>query len=405
VKKLFLVPLVILILAGLIFAGCSSKTSNTAASNTTPQTLKIGALFGLTGFFSGFDAVQADEAQLAAKMINDAGGIKVKGQQYNIQLVTYDFKSTMDGVTAGANQLVFQDKVNYLIAPSAFFSPPTKDITEPNKVLRGLTFITGTPQELSAGMKYTFLAHNSALEHALTNIKYIKQAYPNVKTVAVLHPDDGNQDYVFSHVKPMLEANGINVVGDLITFANETVDFSPIASKAIALKPDLIFLANGTPPHCGSLLKAVRQAGSTLPFCYSGDSAPTDIIALAGADSATNYFGTGMYNGAPNTPALMQQIIDARYKAANGPISIHAQAINVLYMFKQGIEKADSLDTTAVANALEGLSSINTVYGTAKLGGLQTYGIKHAFSHPDQVWTITNGKPAFGAWIDVSPMP
>lgn len=402
-KKLVLVPLAVLLLAGLILAGCSSSTTST--TNAAPQTLKIGALFGLTGFFSGFDAVQADEAQLAADIINNSGGIKVQGQQYNIQLVTYDFKSTMDGVTAGANQLVFQDKVKYLIAPSAFFSPPTKDITEPNKVLRGLTFITGTPQELAAGMQYTFLAHNSALEHALTNIKYIQQTYPNFKTAVVLHPDDGNQDYVFQHVKPMLAAAGISVAGDLITFANETVDFSPIASKVIALKPDLIFLANGTPPHAGGLLKAVRQAGSNLPFCYSGDSAPTDIIALAGADSATNYFGTGMYNGAPNTPPLMQQIIDARYKAANGPISIHSQAIDVLYMFKQGIEKANSLDTTAVASALESLSSINTPYGAANLGGLQTYGIKHAYSHPDQVWTIMNGKPAFGAWIDVSPMP
>jgi branched-chain amino acid transport system substrate-binding protein len=402
VKKFILLPLVVLVLASLILAGCSSTATSTSVA---PQILKVGALFGLTGFFSGFDAVQADEAQLAVDLINSAGGVKVQGQQYNIQLVTYDFKSTMDGVTAGANQLVFQDKVKYLIAPSAFFSPPTKDITEPNKVLRGETFITGTPQELGPDMTYTFLAHNSALEHALTNIKYIQKTYPNVKTVVVLHPDDGNQDYVFQHVKPMLTQAGISVVGDLITFANETVDFSPIASKALALKPDLIFLANGTPPHAGSLLKAVRQAGSNLPFCYSGDSAPTDIIALAGAPAATNYFGTGMYTGAPNTPPLMQQILDQRYAQAKGPISLHAQAINVLYMFKQGIEKANSLDTTAVRDALAQMDTITTPYGTAHLGGLQTYGIKHAYSHPDQVWTLVDGKPVFGAWIDVSPMP
>jgi hypothetical protein len=43
--------------------------------------------------------------------------------------------------------------------------------------------------------------------------------------------------------------------------------------------------------------------------------------------------------------------------------------------------------------------------GTAKLGGLKTYGIKHAYSHPDEIWTLVNGKPVFGAWIDDSPMP
>ncbi len=342
---------------------------------------------------------------MAASIINAGGGIKVQGQQYNIQLVVYDFKSDINAVTAGANQLVFQDKVKFMIAPSAFFSPPTKDITEPNKVIRGLTFITGTPQELSAGMDYTFLCHNSALEHALTNIKFIQQKYTTVKTVAFLHPDDGNQQYVFDHVKPMLQAAGITVKGDMITFANDQVDFTPIATKVLNLKPDMIFLANGTPPHCGSLLKAVRQLGSNLPFCYSGDSAPTDVIALSSASSATNYFGTGMYNGAPNTPPLMQQIIDARYKTAGGPTSIHSQAINVLYMFKQAIEKANSLDTTAVKNAWEQMPTMETPYGTAHQGGLKTYGIQHAYAHPDQVWQLVDGKPVFGAWIDVGAMP
>jgi branched-chain amino acid transport system substrate-binding protein len=383
----------------------TTQTTSTTSTTAPPQTLKVGALFGLTGFFSAFDAVQAAEAQVAVDIINSGGGIKVNGQQYNIQLITYDFESNMDGVAAGANELVFQDGVKYMIAPSAFFSPPTKDITEPNKVIRGETFITGTPQELSAGMDYTFLCHNSALEHALTNIQYIKQAYPNVKTVAFLHPDDGNQGYVFDHVKPMLDKAGISVVGDLITFANETVDFSPVASKAIALKPDMIFLANGTPLHAGDLLKAVRQAGSDIPLVYSGDAAPTDILAIAGADAGTNYFGTGIFNGAPNTPPLMQQIIDKRYAQAGGPISLHAQAINVLYMFKQAIEKANSLDTTAVKNAWESMSTMETPYGTAHQGGLETYGINHAYAHPDQVWTLVAGKPVFGAWIDIGAMP
>jgi branched-chain amino acid transport system substrate-binding protein len=368
------------------------------------QTLKIGGLFGLTGFFSGFDQVQAQEAQVTADIINEGGGIKVKGKQYNIQLITYDFKSTMDGVAAGANKLIFQDGVKFMIAPSAFFSPPTKDIAESNKVIRGLTFITGTPQELGAGMNYTFLCHNSAFEHALWSIKYLKQAYPKVKSVVWLHPDDGNQAYVFEKEKGYLARAGYSVIGDMMTFANETADFSPVAMKIVAAKPDAIFMANGTPPHAGNLLKAVRQLGSDLPFVYAGDVAPTDIIAIAGASAANNFFAPGTYKGAPKTPPLMQKIIDRIY-AKYGERSIHMQAINVLYAFKQAIEKANSLDTTEVKNAWEKMDSMEFPSGKAKLGGLKTYGIKHAYSHPDEIWTIVNGKPVFGAWVDESPMP
>lgn len=391
---------VVVILAVLFLVTICFESTEAAEA----QTLKIGGLFGLTGFFSGFDQVQAQEAQITADIINEGGGIKVKGQPYNINLIAYDFKSTMDGVAAGANKLIFQDGVKFMIAPSAFFSPPTKDIAESNKVIRGETFITGTPQELSAGMSYTFLCHNSAFEHALWSIKYLKQAYPKVKSVAWLHPDDGNQAYVFEKEKVYLTQAGYSVVGDMITFANETADFSPIATKIVAAKPDAIFMANGTPPHAGNLLKAVRQLGSDLPFVYAGDTAPTDIIAIAGANAANNFFAPGTYKGAPNTPPLMQKIIDRIY-AKHGERSIHMQAINVLYAFKQAIEKADSLDTTVVKNAWEKMDTMEFPMGKAKLGGLKTYGIKHAYSHPDEIWTLVNGKPVFGAWVDESPMP
>jgi branched-chain amino acid transport system substrate-binding protein len=382
-----------------------SATRNYASAEATQaKTIKIGGLFGLTGFFSAFDQVQAQEAKVTADIINEKGGIKVKEQHYNIKLITYDFKSTMDGVAAGANKLVFQDGVKFMIAPSAFFSPPTRDICESNKIIRGQTFITGTPQELGPGMDYTFLCHNSAFEHAIWSIRYLKKAYPNVKSVVWLHPDDGNQAYVFEKEKEYLQQAGYTIIGDMVTFANETADFSPIAIKIVGAKADGIFMANGTPLHAGNLLKAVRQLGSDLPFVYAGDTAPTDIIAIAGPDASYNFFSPGTYNGAPNTPPLMQEIIDRIY-ANYGERSIHMQAVNVLVAFQQAIEAANSLDTTDVKNTWEKMDTMEFPSGTAKLGGLKTYGIKHAYSHPDEIWTLVDGKPVFGAWIDESPMP
>jgi branched-chain amino acid transport system substrate-binding protein len=390
----------IAILAVLLIVPIVAKSTEAA----DVKTLKIGGLFGLTGFFSAFDQVQAQEAQITADIINENGGIKVKGQRYNIKPIFYDFKSTMDGVSAGANKLVFQDGVKFMIAPSAFFSPPTREIAESNKVIRGETFITGTPQELGPGMEYTFLCHNSAFEHALWSIKYLERAYPNVKSVAWLHPDDGNQAYVFEKEKGYLQQAGYSIVGGMMTFANETADFSPIAMKIVSAKPDAIFMANGTPLHAGNLLKAVRQLGSDLPFVYAGDTAPTDIIAIAGAPAAYNFFAPGTYKGAPNTPLMMQAIIERIYDKY-GERSIHMQAVNVLFAFKQAIEAANSLDTTDVKNVWERMDTIEFPSGTARLGGLKTYGIKHAYSHPDEIWTLVDGKPVFGAWIDESPMP
>ncbi len=395
---LSVLTLILLLSVVTLTAGCKS------APSTEAQTLKIGGLFGLTGFFSDFDQVQLQEAELAVEMINADGGVKVKGQQYNIELISYDFKSTMDGVNAGANQLIFQDKVKFMIAPSAFFSPPTADIAESNEVIRGLTFITGMPQELGPAMNFTFLCHNSTLEHAKTNIAYLKKAYPNVKKIAFLHPDDGNQDFVFGKVKPMLDEAGLSVSGDMVLFANEIADFTPIVTKTLAQNPDAIFLANGVTFHFANCLKTVRQSGSDVLVIGSGDAAPTDMLAIAGAENSTYYFGTGLYQGAPDTPKLAQTIIDRIY-SQYGERSIHCQAVNVLYMMKQAMEKAGSLDTKEVRDAWVKMATMETPYGTAHQGGLQTYGTKRAYAHPDQVWELSNGQPKFGAWIDIGAMP
>ncbi len=423
-KKFIPVVLVIAVVLALILGGCSTSPTSTAPTSaaptsaaptsaaptqatqtaSAPKILKIGALFGLTGFFSEQDQMQLQEVEVVSDMINAAGGVKVQGQQYNIEVVSYDFKSTMDGVAAGANQLVYQDKVQFMLAPSAFFSPPTKDTTEPNKVLRMLTWILGTPQELGPDMPYTFLPRDAHPDEFRACLKYAKQAYPNVKTIAYLFPDDGMQDIVYPKDKKVLEEYGYEVVGGLNLHALETTDFAPIASKLVSLKADAIIHGAGTTMHTASLLKAVRQLGSDTLVMHSGDSNPADVITIAGATYSNNFLSPGLNKDAPNMPPLMQEIISKVYAKA-GEKTLRMQAVNGLYAFVQGIQAANSLDTTAVKDALEKMDSIQTPYGTARKGGLQTFGIAHSFSHPNQVWALVNGKPVFGGWIDNGPLP
>jgi branched-chain amino acid transport system substrate-binding protein len=389
-------------------ASTTAPAPTTAPASTTtpsaPQILKIGALFGLTGFFSDYDSVQSQEADIAVAKINSEGGIKVQGQQYNIQLVSYDFKSTMDGVTAGANQLVFQDKVKYMLAPSAFFSPASKDITEPNKVFRGETMITGTASELGPGMDYTFLGHSAHFDRTQIILKYLKANYPNVKTLAYLYPEDGTQDYIFSKDKVFFDKFGYTVLGGVITFDNAATDFSPVVSRVVATGADAMFFGNGIVFHAGNVLKTMRQMGSKMIIASTLDASPDDVMAIAQQSNASGYFSEGLISGAPNTPPLMQQYLDL-FAAKYGKRSAHMQTVNVLYMIKQAIEKANSLDTTVVKDALAQMDTIDTPYGPAHLGGLQTYGIKHAFSHQESIWEFVNGQAKFGGWFDPGAEP
>ena len=84
---------------------------------------------------------------------------------------------------------------------------------------------------------------------------------------------------------------------------------------------------------------------------------------------------------------------------------MHLQIVNSIFEFAQVIQKANSLDTTVVRDTWEKLDTLETPYGIGRVGGLKTYGIKHAVSHRMPVQIVENGTPKFATWIDVGIVP
>ena len=74
------------------------------------------------------------------------------------------------------------------------------------------------------------------MANAITAAKYLKKAYPNVKKIVLVHPDDGVVPVVFPIMKGLMEANGLTVLGEMVRYPNEMQDFSPIASKINSYK-------------------------------------------------------------------------------------------------------------------------------------------------------------------------
>ncbi len=95
-------------------------------------------------------------------------------------------------------------------------------------------------------------------------------------------------------MKASAEALGLTIVGDIIGFAPPTVDFTPIAQKAVARDADAIMLGNGSPDYMGQTLKAARTMGYTKPIFVCSMTPPQDIMKIAGPEASTNFFGHGI---------------------------------------------------------------------------------------------------------------
>ena len=196
--------------------------------------------------------------------------------------------------------------------------------------------------------------------------------------------------------KNTLQNEGLSSVGDLVSYSNDTQDFSPVAEKVNAAKDaDAVLYGNGLSTHIGSVIKGLRELGNkklVITFCAS---TLQDAVNVAGKEATKNViFAATNPNDRTNTP-LMNELtkkITTKY-GANTPIWI--QDANSLWILKQVIEAAQSFDPTAVKNKWEAMDKVETFYGTGRMCGDVMYGIKHhVVAHPQAYETLKDGKLA-----------
>jgi branched-chain amino acid transport system substrate-binding protein len=394
-KKLFLVFLVFVLVSGLVLSSSAKAAS--------VQTLKIGALLSLTGWFTFEDTWDDGDLKIVAQMINDRGGLTIKGQKYNVEVVAEDCKSSFDGYTTAATKLVLDHKVKFVVGPNAFFSLASTPILEQNKVLHVSGYNTLQPGEMDANTPLAFLGYDSPVSCHKAGYMALLREFPKVKNVALFAADDASIKYTLPHLKNTLAKMGLNMVGDVVLFPNETTDYSPFVAKLNAIsQADAYANVLASTPACGNILKGLRSLGNQKPVLVS-TYAP-DTVAIAGKEASHN--AICLLSLTPNQPGKNPPLIDEAYKRGKPGRQWFGCAPNALWILAQVIQAADSLDPAVVKAKWESMDTVSTLYGKGTFGGDTTYGLKHhAVSHPLPYAKLVNGTVVDGGWIDPGPLP
>ena len=79
------------------------------------DTVKIGMLYWVTGPGSSLGPIQMQSAKLAVKEMNDAGGVKIGGKKYKIEVIERDDESKPDVGIRRVNELVQDNKVHAVV--------------------------------------------------------------------------------------------------------------------------------------------------------------------------------------------------------------------------------------------------------------------------------------------------
>ena len=370
----------------------------TQGSAADAKTLRIGVTAPLTGPSSTAGIPSVRITQLAAEWINAKGGVAIKGEKYKVELIIEDEKDTIDTAITTANKLVQFHKVNFMVGT---ISPPSAaamaSVTEPAHVVRSIWHGEGSPMEVNAKTPYTFRVPVVPRDFAPSLLNYQTKAYPNAKKVGILFIEGQATDFLLEKVKKDIEAAKLIVAGaDMYDVT--TKDFYPVITKVLNSKPDALY-CTALPHLMGGILKTARELGYAGPIFNLSPTSPGTVRGIAGKSNATDCILPAPDVDSPKmTPMLkdIRKMCMEKYKECNFD---YTRQWDSFWWLIQAIEKAQSLDPTAVAKTWEKMDRFESSAGPGKMGGQQSYGINHIGVLPFAVTRLNKGEMEHIDWF------
>lgn len=237
------------------------------------QTIKIGALFSVTGPPSFLGEPERNAAKMVVDEINAKGGVKGK----KLELIVYDTGGDATKAVQAANRLIKEDKVVAIIGPST---------TGESMAIAPIADKENIPMiSCAAGSKITdpvkpFVfktAQNDGLAVAKIYEHLAKKKIPKVAIVTV-------SDSFGSSGREQLKANaakfGIQIAVD-DTFGPKDTDMTSQLTKIRASDAKAIIVW-GTNPGPAVIAKNIKQLGIKLPVFMSHGVSSKKFIDLAG---------------------------------------------------------------------------------------------------------------------------
>jgi branched-chain amino acid transport system substrate-binding protein len=357
--KLFIVSLVMALVVTMV----SKLTVSNAAAEE--KVLKIGTLAPLT-LKEGVEIKRWME--LFAKIVNEKGGWKIGNDTYKLQSIVYD-GAMRDAAKAraAAERLVFQDGVKIMVSNWGEMPNQTATITEPNKVLwLGCDFTDAT---IKPDLKYFIRASGVYFARGLS---YVIQkdfmARGAQREISV------NSDTESGRVGNVLWGEAAKLAGMKVipglTYPPDTADFGPVATKIVALKPDLVELSFVTGDQITNIIAALKDAG------YKGFISPANlnptILANTIAKVGKEYVEGMEYNnfdprGVHNDPK-MQALID-RYMKEYGEFRYEGVFwVGPWFIFEDAVQATKSVDVEVLRKYLtESKNGVMTLGGYSQL--------------------------------------
>jgi len=207
------------------------------------------------GFDDGLDAA----ALAGAEIINEDGGFEIGGEKYDIEIVSLDTKQNPRVAIAGAERLVYQEGIKYIIGPNV--DDTTRAVLPVLEKAGAFNICYGWHRALfTPPSKNTALGMIAGYQSAPVIYKYLKEQR-GVKSLACVPRNDASGLNSRDSCVTAADQLGIKITSSDSTYEPNTSDFFPIMGRIIGQNPDLIVLSGVAPSDAPLLIRAARELG------------------------------------------------------------------------------------------------------------------------------------------------
>ena len=297
----------------LFLVGFVLLTFGVTTSQAANKVLKIGHIGVMSGPAASWGLINKYSALAGAEIINEDGGFEIGGEKYDIEIVSLDTKQDPRVAIAGAERLVYQEGIKYIIGPNV--DDTTRAVLPVLEKAGAFNICYGWHRELfTPPSKNTALGMIAGYQSAPVIYKYLKEQR-GVKSLACVPRNDASGLNSRDSCVAAADQLGIKITSSDSTYEPNTSDFFPIMGRIIGQNPDLIVLSGVAPADAPLLIRAARELG--YKGLMSTETAmDANIITEIAGEMANGYISVGGASAPELRTDEMKRFIERYSKVA-----------------------------------------------------------------------------------------
>ncbi|UCF90109.1 MAG: ABC transporter substrate-binding protein [Desulfobacterales bacterium] len=357
------------------------------------EVVKIGYNAPLSGPAAAWGLPGLEGVGIWLEEVNGAGGIKAGDKTYQVEIVKFDNEGDAGKALLGARKLILEDKVVAMLMLGGAESAVVQPFVTKEKII---TFVL-IASDIAKDRPYLMDVTDNFPVYHLLHTEYIGEAYPKAKKAAILSQDGEIGVAAIAWSEAGFDAAGIEVVYSK-PFGMDTTDFAPIVTAALATKPDILSMGASYPEFQALILEQAYTQGwkgiiTSACWDFKAITAKVPVEWMQGAVSGFPDFDDPKLSKTQNEFYAKWQ---AKYPD-HGFSEIVWEYMGGLEVWKFGVEKAASIESEKVFEALKASESVPHAFGPGVWWGKEVFGVDNLLVPNWPITEIRSGKPAIVA--------